>query len=52
MLLSLPSVTTAQWMTATLPDGRSQISSVTVGDNIYFVGGATSGTQRYFKMNI
>jgi hypothetical protein len=52
LLLLFPSVTPAQWMTATLPDGRSEISSVTVGDNIYFVGGATSGTQRYFKMNI
>ncbi|MBL0008115.1 MAG: T9SS type A sorting domain-containing protein [Saprospiraceae bacterium] len=52
ILIMLPSGTTAQWMTATLPDGRSQISSVTVGDNIYFVGGETSGTQRYFKMNI
>ncbi|MGB4847725.1 MAG: T9SS type A sorting domain-containing protein [Saprospiraceae bacterium] len=52
VLLWLPFMTTAQWTTATLPDGRSEISSVSVGDNIYFIGGGTSGIQRYFKMNI
>ena len=46
------SFTHAQWVTETLPDGRSEISSVAIGDNIYFIGGSTSGTQRYFKMNI
>lgn len=48
----MPFVTTAQWTTDTLPDGRAEIASVTIDDNIYFVGGATSGIQRYFKMNI
>jgi Uncharacterized protein conserved in bacteria len=42
----------AQWQMGALPDGRAEISSVAIDDNIYFVGGATSGIQRYFKMNI
>jgi len=42
----------AQWDTEVLPDGRAEISSVTIDDNIYFVGGALSGVERYFKMNI
>ncbi|MBC7884306.1 MAG: T9SS type A sorting domain-containing protein [Saprospiraceae bacterium] len=52
ILFLLPTVSDAQWTTETLPDGRAEISSVAIDDNIYFVGGATSGIQRYFKMNI
>ncbi len=42
----------AQWLTEILPVGRSEISSVVIDDNIYFVGGALSGVERYFQMNI
>jgi len=50
--LTVSFTSSAQWDTENLPDGRARISSVAIGDNIYFVGGGTDGTLRYFKMNI
>ena len=42
----------AQWEEISLPNGRSEICSVALDDNIYFIGGALSGVERYKFMDV
>lgn len=50
--MGLSAIGHAQWAEFDLPNGRSEICTISLNGDIYFIGGALSGVTRYGQMDI